>query len=89
MTTAQARLAILGAVEAGAIGTFEALARRASVPPRMARLVVHRLSREGRITPVDKESLAASAGRPRAVYALKRDDAQPVDVLAFVRSCWR
>jgi predicted ArsR family transcriptional regulator len=90
MTAAQARVAILGAVQAGAVGTFEAIAERAGVPAPLALGVMHDLRYRGRVAVVARSRNPAGHGRPRAVYALQGADAlAPVDVLAFARNCWR
>lgn len=91
MSPSQARAAILGAVHAGAIGTFEAIAAKAGVPAQLARDVMHRLRHGGRLVVVARQHNPERAGRPRAVYALHQDHghALPVDVLAHARQCWR
>lgn len=94
MSAAQARAAILDAVHAGAVGTFEDIAAHARVPAPLARDVMHQLAYFGRVAVVARSRKPRGAGRPRAVYALHRLDASgapvaPIDVLAHARQCWR
>lgn len=96
VSAAQARAAILGAMQAGAVGTFEDLAEHAGVPAPLARNELHQLAFFGRVAVVARCPNPHGAGRPRSVYALHDDPhaqamqaLQPVDVLAFARQCWR
>jgi predicted ArsR family transcriptional regulator len=91
MSPSQARAAILGAVHAGAIGTFEAIAAQAGVPADVASHVMRQLRYGGRVVVVARQHNPERAGRPRAVYALHHQGHQalPVDVLAHARQCWR
>lgn len=85
-----ARIALLASLQAGVVGTFDALARHAGVPEHQARQTLGNLRREGvvcaRRCHVASTVAATPPQRARAVYA----PAPPVfDALGFMQQVWR
>jgi len=73
-----ARSALISALRSGAQGTFDVLARHAGICPAQARIVLHKLRRDGLVA-VQGRASVAGAGRPRSVYGVNR----PFDSLGF------
>lgn len=85
-----ARLALLALLQAGAVGTFDALANYARVPEHQARHTLKNLSREGVV--VARRNATAGGifpQRQRAVYAAASANDSPFDSLNFARQVWR
>lgn len=88
------RVALLAALQAGVVGTFDAMARHAGVPPEKARMTLDTLRREGVACSWQVDISAGCpakrrVGRPPVVYGPPVIDAGPLDALAFVRQAWR
>jgi len=87
------RLALLAALRAGVVGTFDAMARHAGVPPEKARITLDSLRREGVACSWQIDIAGCPAkrrvGRPPVVYGPPVVDCGPFDALAFVRQAWR
>lgn len=62
------RTALLQALCAGAVGTFDAIAAHAGVPPSAAQNTLATLRREGKAVVHGAQQAASQRGRPRAVY---------------------
>lgn len=92
MRPGSARVALLAVLQAGVVGTFDAIAHQAGIPAHQARTTLWNLRREGHICahPMPADA-SAGAGRPRVAYevAQSRPDALPFDSLAFARHAWR
>lgn len=85
-----ARLALLAVLQAGASGTFDALARYAQVPERQAQQTLWHLSREGVV--IARRNATAGGifpQRQRAIYAPAAANDSPFDSLNFARQVWR
>ena len=88
------RVALLAVLQAGVVGTFDAMARHAGVPPEKARFVLDNLRREGVACSWQMDIAAGCpvkrrVGRPPVVYGPPVVDVGPLDALAFVRQAWR
>lgn len=88
------RLALLATLQAGVVGTFDAMARHAGVPPEKARFVLDNLRREGVACSWRSDIPVCPAkrrvGRPPVVYGPQAVlDGGSLDALAFVRQAWR
>lgn len=70
----EVRSALVQALYAGAVGTFDVLAAHAGVPPGKAQLALGCLRREGKVAAQPNTQAGAQArtqrGRPRMVYRL-------------------
>lgn len=89
------RLALLAALQAGAVGTFETLARHAGVPELQAKYTLANLSREciARAQRYSSHS-SASPRHAKAIYsyndaALNLPPDRPLDALRFAAQVWR
>ena len=86
-----ARLALLAVLQAGAVGTFDALARQAQVPVSQARQTLKNLRYQGAVDSIRPS--AHNCGQPqraRAIYQQAANDgACAFDALSFVRQVWR
>lgn len=88
------RLALLAALQAGAVGTFETLARHAGVPEPQAKYTLANLSREC-IAKVQRHSgHSVFPQRAKAIYsyndaALNLPLERPLDALRFASQVWR
>lgn len=83
------RVALLAALQAGAMGTVDAMAAQVGAPMHQVRRTLCHLSREGAAS-VHRVAGAASSrtpGRPRVVYGPPQEP--PCDALAFVLGAWR
>lgn len=70
------RGALVQALRAGAVGTFDVLASHAGLAPehaQSAQITLANMRREGRVVITRTEQAPAQRGRPRAVYALASD----------------
>lgn len=86
------RLALLAALQAGAVGTFDALARHVGVPEREARYTLANLRRERVIDALRPISTGvAQPQRLRAIYGQAAANDAPItlDVLSFASRAWR
>lgn len=83
-----ARLALLAALQAGAIGTFDAMARHAGVPERQARQTLANLRRAGVVQCHRPDCQASAPQRTRHIYA-PAAPAHHIDALRFVAQAWR
>ena len=92
-TAGPVRVALLAALRAGVVGTFDAMARHAGVPPEKARITLDSLRRDGVAcsSRLDSPSYPSKrkVGRPPVVYGPPVVDCGPLDALAFVRQVWR
>jgi hypothetical protein len=67
------RSALVHALRAGAVGTFDVLARHAGLSPEhapSAQITLANMAREGKVIVTHTQQAARTPGRPRAVYAL-------------------
>lgn len=85
--TSSVRHALLDAINAGACGTYAALARVAGVPAQQARATLKELRRGGHCEPHGRAGSAAGRAAP-AVYGARRGSPS-CDALAHVRAAWR
>lgn len=87
------RVALLAALQSGAVGTLDVMARHAGVPPNKARIALDYLRRQGVAcsSRLDSPSYPSKrkVGRPPVVYGPPVVNAGPLDALAFVRQAWR
>lgn len=84
------RIAILEALKAGAVGTFDALASHTSLPEQKVRQTLGNLRREGRVAAIRPQvAPGAQPQRVRAIYAPAANDGPPFDVLRFAGQVWR
>lgn len=88
------RLALLAALQAGVVGTLDAMARHAGVPADKARITLANLRREGVACSWRSDIPVCPAkrrvGRPPVVYGPQAAiDGGSLDALAFVRQAWR
>lgn len=89
-----ARIALLAALQAGAVGTFDVLARHAGVPERQARYTLANLSRECIAKVQRHRGCGVFPQRAKAIYsyndaALNLPPERPLDALSFARQVWR
>lgn len=92
MRPGTSRIAIFAVLQAGVVGTFDAIAQHAGIPEHHARTTLKNLRREGQVAVhCTSASRAARAGRPRVVYGLASatPDAPAFDSLAFACQVWR
>ena len=85
-------MALLAVMQAGVVGTFDAIARQAGIPEHHARTTLKNLRREGLVAVhCTAGHRAARAGRPRVAYGLPSAtaSAQAFDSLAYARQVWR
>lgn len=67
------RSALVHALRAGAVGTFDVLAQHAGLGPDHApsvQITLANMCREGKVIVTHTQQVAFTRGRPRAVYAL-------------------
>lgn len=87
------RAAIMQALCAGAVGTYDALAAHAGVAPAQAQITLGHLAREGKaVAEPDAPQGAPRRGRPRAVYALAATNPAPANRWVLDRTlgaAWR
>ena len=86
------RIALLAVLQAGVVGTFDAIAHHAGIPEHHARTTLKNLRREGLVAVhCTAGQRAARAGRPRVAYGMPSAvaSAQAFDSLAFARQVWR
>lgn len=87
----QCRLVLLAALQSGAVGTFDVLARHAGVPEREARYTLANLRRE-RVIDAQHQHRAGAAQpqRLRVIYhqAAANDAHIALDALSFARQVW-
>ena len=87
------RAALLATLQAGVVGTFDAIARHAGHPERQVSTTLRHMRREGILesSPVRDTSTGQPrrAGRPRVLYGLARNNPGPFDALSFAREVWR
>lgn len=87
------RLALLAALQAGVVGSLDALARHAGVPADKARITLANLRREGVACSWRSDIPVCPAkrrvGRPPVVYGCPAIGGGSLDALAFVRQAWR
>lgn len=84
------RLALLAVLQAGYVGTFDALARCAGVCEHQAQQTLWNLRREG-VVQTHRPTCHASAQpqRLRVIYAPVNPNSQPIDALRFAAVVWR
>lgn len=82
------RLALLAALQAGAVGTFDAIARHAGVPERQARQTLANLRRAGVVQSHRPDCTACAPQRTRHIYAPSQPSPH-IDALRFVAAAWR
>ena len=90
------RSALIGAMQAGAVGTYDTLAACAGLAPHQLQQVqttLWHLCREGKAVVARTHRVAPRPGRPRAVYVLaeaQHAQASPCRALdAILCSAWR
>jgi DNA-binding IscR family transcriptional regulator len=80
---------LLAALQAGAVGTFDTLARHAGVPEMQARQTLGNMRREGVIATQRPAATGSTfPQRLRAIYTPASNDTA-FDVLSFARQVWR
>lgn len=84
------RIALLAVLQAGACGTFAALARQAQVPEQQAKYTLANLSREC-VAKVQRHSgHSVFPQRAPAIYSYNDTPAEPAfDALRFTAHAWR
>ena len=90
MKPGDTRIALLAVLQAGVVGTFDAIAVHAGIPAHKARVTLWDLCREGHARTVAPVA-SGRVGRPRMAYAAATTTAayQPFDSLAFACQVWR
>lgn len=88
MRPGDTRIALLAVLQAGVVGTFDAIAVHAGIPAHKASVTLRHLSREGHAQPVASVA-TGGVGRPRVVYAATQGKRPPFDSLAFACQVWR
>lgn len=88
----EVRHALLRALDSGACGTFDVLARMARVPQHAARCTLWEFVREGKAQSLPAPAPAAGRrrGRPRLVYAKCLQPQGPaIELGAVICASWR
>lgn len=83
-----ARRALLSALAGGAVGTFDAIAQHAGVPPHQARRTLDNLRRAGLVRSQRPDIECAQPQRTRHIYAPSQPS-QHIDALRWVTQSWR
>lgn len=88
------RLALLAVLQAGAVGTFAALARQAQVPEQQAKYTLANLSRECVAKTQRHSGHSVFPQRAPAIYsynsaASAQPPERPLDALRFAAQVWR
>lgn len=85
-------MALLGVLQRGMRGDFEALSRAAGIDAGRAQTVLRNMRRDGVLASRTLAADACATRRARSEYALRppgADPAQPIDALAHARAVWR
>lgn len=83
-----ARRALLSALASGAVGTFDAIAQHAGVPPHQARRTLDNLRRAGLVCSQRPDTECVHPQRTRHIYAPSQPS-QHIDALRWVAQAWR